>query len=92
MYFSPIPSPSTTIRQIRLNVSSSAPCASHLDAINLDIYVVFVVEADETLDTRAFVCRVWVVPNHVLVLLVFDGEIEVPSFIMSVTSCSSNFV
>ena len=51
---------------------------SNLDAVNYNIYVVFVVEADEALHTRAFMCRIRVIPDHVFVLFVFNGQIEVP--------------
>ena len=28
--------------------------------------------------------RIWVVPDHIIVLLVFHGQVEVPSFLSSV--------
>jgi hypothetical protein len=56
---------------------------SHLDAVNQDIDVLFVVEADEALNSGAFMRRIWVVPNQVFVFLGFDGQVEVPSFLSS---------
>ena len=56
---------------------------SHLDAVNQDIDVLFVVEADEALNPGAFMRRIWVVPNQVFVFLGVHSQVEVPSLFSS---------
>lgn len=51
---------------------------SDLDTINQNLRIFFVVEADQAFYTSAFVCRIRVIPDSVLVLLAFDIDRKIP--------------
>lgn len=47
-------------------------------AVNKNFYIVLVVEANETYHSSTLMCGVRVVPDQIVVLLLFDGEGEIP--------------
>jgi hypothetical protein len=46
--------------------------------VNQNIYIVLVVEADETCDACALMRRIWIIPNQIVMLLTFNTDRHIP--------------
>lgn len=62
------------------------PGALGTNFLHKDVYIILLVEADEAFYAGTLMCRVWVIPYQIVVLLALHCDVQVP--VLQVSLCS----